>query len=365
MNRRGFTILELALASAVATIVVASALMLFQTVDRADRRLASKFDRSTEIERTRRAFQNAFAAIATSERQRPRQNPQNDPSARGSDANPASRTGQDPAGRSKTAAPGPNPADAPAGDSVAPPPPPRLLLTPDTGPDSDPAVSALGGQRLELVLTNSPVPVLRREGAEQARMALAERAGDDQRVNPTEEGGARAIRGAFSLKPQEGPPSRDLRSDLRDTTMMELWWTPLPPAQEDPAAEPLPLSLAAGYPVKLCSDVTRCTWRLYREGQWIEQHSAVWRDELPAYAEVQIDFGTGASFKWLMEIDYTAMAEVTAGDVDADAAKADATARSGSGPASGSTRSGTTRTGGSRFRGTPVTGRPVTGGKSQ
>jgi hypothetical protein len=89
------------------------------------------------------------------------------------------------------------------------------------------------------------------------------------------------------------------------------------------------MSLAAGYPTMLTSDVLRCTWRLYREGQWMEQHSVVWRDDLPAYAEVQMDFANGQSVKWLMEIDYTSMAEVTANDPD-DASGRDAERKAGS-----------------------------------
>lgn len=322
MNRRGFTILELTLASGVATVVIAAAFALFQTVDRADRKLEGKFERAAEIERTRRAFQNAFASIATSERPRPRTSPGSS-GAR----TPAQGSSGDAAGEEKLARlqggakGGESGGEAPSGDSVAPPPPPRVSLTPDTGPDSDPFVSVTGAQRLELVLTNSPVPVMKREGAEQARMALAEKAGDDKRVNPTEEGGARAIRGVFSLKPQLGPPAKDVKPDFLDRQLMELWWTPLPPAQEDPTAEPLPLSFSAGYPVKLCSEVARCTWRVFKEGQWADQFNAVWLTDLPAYAEVQIDFGNGSSFKWLMEVDYTVMAEVTSADLDPEAAK--------------------------------------------
>lgn len=326
MNRRGFTILELTLATAVATVVIAAAFALFQTVDRADRKLEGKFERAAEIERTRRAFQNAFASIATSERPRPRAAPGASSGAGGA-SKAAAADGGDSSGQEKLTRQqgggkgGEAGDDAPSGDSVAPPPPPRVSLTPDTGPDSDPFVSVTGAQRLELVLTSSPVPVMKREGAEQARMALAEKAGDDKRVNPTEEGGARAIRGVFSLKPQLTPPAKDVKPDFLDRQLMELWWTPLPPAQEDPTAEPLPLSFAAGYPVKLCSEVARCTWRVFKEGQWAEQFNAVWLTDLPAYAEVQIDFGNGSSFKWLMEVDYTVMAEVTSADLDPDSAK--------------------------------------------
>jgi hypothetical protein len=118
------------------------------------------------------------------------------------------------------------------------------------------------------------------------------------------------------------------------------------------------LSLASGYPVKLCSDVTRCTFRMYRGGEWVEQHSAVWRDDLPAYAEVQIDFGNGSSYKWLMEIDYTAMAEVTSADVDGDAAKrAGRETETRGGSRTGGTRVDTT--GSSSIRGR------TSGGKAQ
>lgn len=337
-SRRGFTLIELTLATSIAAVVIGASLAMFNAVDRADRKLAGRYDRAADIERTRRAFQNAFSSIATSERPRPRN--QQGENLSGS-AGGATETRVDKANLTS----GSNKSDQPSGDSVPPPPPPRVVLAADTGPDADPFLSAAGIQRLEMVLTTSPVPVFKRVGSEEAQVAAAEAEAEDSRIDPSAAGGSRAIRGAFVLRPQQTRPGPDLRLDLADRPLMELWWMPLPPAQEDPTAEQLPLSLAAGYPTMLTTDVLRCTWRMYREGQWTEQHAATWRDELPAYVEVQMDFANGQSTKWLMEIDCVAMAEVTLNEEGAEAASG-AAGSSGrnsgrdSGRSSGDTRSG-------------------------
>jgi prepilin-type N-terminal cleavage/methylation domain-containing protein len=325
-HQRGFTLLELTLATAVAAVILGAALTMFNAVDRADRKLSGRFERAADIERTRRAFQSAFSSIATSERPRPRGEGAGGPP--GSPGNPGGTggagRGSPSSGSKNLTTPGEKDTDQPSGDSVPPPPPPRVVLAPDTGADSDPFLSASGAQRLELVLTSSPVPVFKREGAEEARIEEAEADAKDKRVDPSATGGSRAIRGAFVLRLQQTKPGPDARADLADRPLMELWWNPMPPAQEDPTAEPLPMALAAGYPTMLTADVLKCTWRMYREGQWMDQHTVTWRDELPAYAEVQMDFVNGQSVKWLMEIDYTAMAEVTANESDdADGGGAD------------------------------------------
>ena len=83
-QRRGFTLLELTLATAVAAVIVGAALTMFNAVDRADRKLSGRFERAADIERTRRAFQNAFSSIATSERPKPRTDAANQRPAGGS-----------------------------------------------------------------------------------------------------------------------------------------------------------------------------------------------------------------------------------------------------------------------------------------
>lgn len=338
MNRRGFSLLEVALASMIAMLVVGGSFLLLHAVDRTDRKLEGRFDRATEIEITRRAFQNAFSSIATSANSRSR-NAGNVPGRPAANQQTSVPSGKNVNAGSNAPGGGAS-GDAPSGDSLPPPPAPRILLTPDSGAESDPMLSALSPQRLEMVLTSSPIAVRKREDSEQARMELASAAEDDKRVDPSSDGGARAIRGAFVLRAQQTVAGRDVRADLADRQPMELWWIPLPPAQDDPAAEPLPLSLAAGYPTKLCSNLLRCTYRLYREGQWIEQHSGASRDDLPAYAEVQVEFASGVSARWLMEIDYTEMAEVTANGLESDDAPSAGGAGGGTKPNTNPSRSG-------------------------
>jgi hypothetical protein len=223
------------------------------------------------------------------------------------------------------------------------------------GPDDSAASAAglgAGPQRLEMVLARSPLPVALPPifGNEApARPTSIE----EERTNTMQSGGAAAIRGAFTLRPQTAPAGKDARPNVGQ--LWELWWIPLPPIQDNPDLPPLPMSAAAGVPVRLCSDLVRCSWRFFRENEWRTEYRVTGARELPAYAETDIELANGIRGKWLMEIDYSTGAEFTASGLDeSDPLTRDPSGRTpdGRSPTSGTGTAGTTRarpsTGGGR-----------------
>lgn len=295
----GFTLLEIVLATSMAGVVAAACFTLFASVTSTDRRMAGRFERNAEVERAHLAFQNAFVAIATSEK-------------------PKSRR---PAGTGVAVPEGESPPAGEKGDSLAPPPPPRLVL------GADEALTMTSGPRLEMTLSRSPVGgVSRRNANTLPRDFKSEESGP--RVNNSSEGGMQAVRGAFVMRPQEKAAGADARAG--STSLNQVWWIPLPPPAEE-GKDPLPMSASAGYPVLLASDVTRFNVRFYHDGEWKQELTVTWEDELPAYAEVGLEFASGHQYRWLLEIDYVVMAEVTANGLEEAGANGAGGPRTGSG----------------------------------
>lgn len=282
-HARAFTLLEIILATTMAGVVAIACFMLFASINNTNRRMAGRTDRNFEVERAHLAFQNAFVAIATSEK--PRRRPNN---------NAAAPETSQPEGGDKS-------------DSSTPPPPARVILGPDA------ALTTTSAPRLEMTLARPPVGGGARRNADNIPDDFKS---DDStsRVNNSSDGGFQAIRGTFVIRPQTQAAGPDARAG--STELSQLWWIPLPPAVEE-GQDPLPMSAAAGYPVLLASDVTRFNVRFYHDGEWKPELSVTWEDELPAYAEVGLEFASGEQFRWLMEIDYVVMAEVTASGLDA------------------------------------------------
>lgn len=283
-GKRAFTLLEIILATAMAGVVAIACFMLFASINSTNRRMAGRSDRNFEVERAHLAFQNAFVAIATSEK--PRRRPNTNAAA--------TPEGQQPDAGDKS-------------DSSTPPPPARVILGPDA------ALTTTTAPRLEMTLARSPIGGATKRNASNIPEDFH---ADDTtaRVNNSSDGGLQAIRGAFVVRPQSQAAGPDARAG--STELNQLWWVPLPPAVEE-GQDPLPMSAAAGYPVLLASDVTRFNVRFYHDGEWKQDLSVTWEDELPAYAEVGLEFASGSQYRWLMEIDYVIMAEVTANGLDA------------------------------------------------
>ncbi len=340
--RRGFTVLELVLATVIASLVLLTAFSLFSAADRSDKRLGARYQSAADIELTRLAFQNALSSLVMSSA--------TPPSRAGNNAgnNVAVPVSGDTAGdpndpnvglRSGGKSPGAN----------QKPQPPRLVLAPDD--DRSLSGTGMSPQRLEVVVLRSPVPVVRRPEQNLREEFVREEA--SERIDTSSRGGSQAVRGAFMLRPQIDPPAADVRPDAGD--MWELWWVPLPPAKEDPDAPDPPLSMASGYPLRLCKDIASLSIKAFREGEWRQAHTATWFQELPAYVEIDLRLGNGLAYRWMMEIGYFTGAEVTAGEDEI------ARGRDAEGSASGS---GATGSGGAINRqfARPAATKPAGGG---
>lgn len=300
-THRGFTVLELVLATVIASLVLLTAFSLFSAADRSDKRLGARYQSAADIELTRLAFQNALSSLVMSSSTPPSRAGNNTgnnvavPVSGGNAEDPSDPTsgirggGRTPGGSQK-------------------PQPPRLVLA----PDDDRALSGAGmsPQRLEVVVLRSPVPVVRRPEQNLREEFVREEVAD--RIDTSSRGGSQAVRGAFMLRPQTDAPAQDVRPDAGQ--MWELWWVPLPPAKEDPEAPDPPLSMASGYPLRLCKDIASLNIKTFREGEWRQAHTATWFQELPAYVEIDLRLGNGLAYRWMMEIGYFTGAEVTAGE---------------------------------------------------
>ncbi len=309
MNRRGFTILELSLASAVAAMVIAGAFAVFTAVNKSDRRLAAQYVHTGEIERTRRAFLNTFTSFVMSDRPPPRRTG-NESTARATPVSPAKAEGDAIENTSKS---DPS-ADGSKDGSAAPkPPPPRIVL----GPADSPDLFGQASQRLEVVVSRSPVPA--KMGSAQFKSVREEHLPTDTaaRNNTATDGGSQAIRGAFILRPQDSKPAPDARAN--SVNVQELWWVPLPPPAEEGDESARPMAASAGYPTRLLSDIVQCRWQFFQKEEWRDAIEVTWSNDLPAYVKVTIELANGTRTEWLLEIDYTVGAEVTQSGLEAGA----------------------------------------------
>ncbi|MEK6701464.1 MAG: hypothetical protein AABZ53_04315 [Planctomycetota bacterium] len=306
MTRRAFTILELTLASAIATLVVMGAFAVFTAMNKSDRRLAAQYVHVNEIERTRRAFLNTFTSLVMSDR----------PQQRRSTGDATNRATPVPSGKPESS--DTSKGDASGGSKSDPagvrPPPPRIVL----GAADSTDFFGQTMQRLEVVLSRSPVPT-------KSSSADFKSIKDDHivqetaaRNNTSTDGGSQAIRGAFILRAQEAAPAFDAREN--SLNVQELWWVPLPPPAEEGDVNERPLAASAGYPTRLLSDIIQCRWQFFQKDEWHEAIEVTWSNDLPAYVKVTLELANGARTEWLLEVDYTVGAEVTLSGLEAGGA---------------------------------------------
>ncbi|QOI98954.1 MAG: hypothetical protein HRU70_03665 [Phycisphaeraceae bacterium] len=315
--RRGFSMLELAMASVVSTVVLFASFSVFSMLTKSNTRTHERFISTIDLERTRRAFHAAFLSLVTSPRA-PLRSEATNPRA-------AVVAGDQEGAAEEPQRPEPTQA-------------PRLRLAQDFSPRVSAALSAAGTDgfvpRLEMVVSRSPVPVKRR-GSLSGALNAGGASDDRDRPDTSTSGGRLAIRGAFELVPHFTTPSERRRNPDAPQMVWELWWTPLPPIPENPEVEPPPISMAAGYPVKLCGDLIRATIRLRKDSGWQSQYDAASQTELPAFANVKLEFADGTKADWLFELDFSVGVEVALNPEDADPGAGPEAGPGGGGPGGG------------------------------
>ncbi len=298
MNRRGFTLLETMMATAIASVVVLACVMFMYAMNRTDASMEVRAQQRSSLGRIRTVMHRTFSSLLMSDESRPtgaeldnlvggqlnqriNAGPRTTPTA-----TPVATTASDkgaPEAKAEADQPGAA-ADAqrpgPPLKQPKPPPVPRIILGVDSSKTGtylfqstrDAPVMEMNPQRLEVVLHRSPIPEAvidpmdmplptrsarrreeqRRSEAEAQNSSTAPSATSTARpLTPQDEEETpddsalpvRAVRGAFELFPQPprgyrppGLPAAPLNLDgsFEPTGLWELWWVPLRPPGIDP-----------------------------------------------------------------------------------------------------------------------------------
>lgn len=270
-SRRAFTLLELMIALALSSVVIASAMGVLWMVIDTDRRLDQRFDEQVELTTAQIIIRRAMASLVASPPVRP---DANRPKASGAPAGstPGDRSKRD--GNGKDAQPDASTDEDPlqlhAQEAGAGPEliaelfetrfrgRPNFELYFDTESGPDPL------QRLEIVVMESPVPP----------PATA----DDQQPSEREIAGFLPIRGVFALAPQD------------DGMFYSLVWEPL---------------LPAGPPTVLIRDLFQAEWSALPtkdEGaEWVPVQAAIIQETYPVAVRLALWTARGTHVDWLFE----------------------------------------------------------------
>ncbi len=263
MMRRGFTLAELALASAMGAVLLLGCVTVFATLSRADQTHARRARDIAGLERTQIVVQRSLLALVITSMQNPEQTP-----------TPTTRRA--------------TPANQPAANR--PPSRPTLLLESDprlrhhvmNNPAASQQVVTVGldrsPQRLEIVVAEPPV---------RNRIDLPLEAVPPGLV--LSEGGTR---GAFELIPTSQA------SDGR--TLWTLTWRTFPPSLP-PGVEPLAI-MPPAEPVILAENLVYAWWNVYHQMERKPAFAAYAFIDMPAYLELEMHTATGLVASWLFEI---------------------------------------------------------------
>jgi type II secretory pathway pseudopilin PulG len=349
----GFTLLETLLAAGIAALLVSVVFGRFLALERSDRLLAARSEQAGDLQRVRLVMQRVSLNFLMSNRLPPRREPAPDTTG---------RTPPRPTRRESERA---------TSDLT-----PRIMLDVDPRlaglkmsrseqPDSTFAI-----QRLEVVVTDSPVPTTqrdvwafvragapaprrRRDRDEAPAVPAATRtdgATGDAAVRAAifaedAQGMVRAVRGALEFWPQGARTSQDRLEDLqramgedpRHTPLWELWWVPLPPRGETVDDEPPPEALAhVGEPYRIASNIRFARWTAFDDREKKVRLLAARRQELPAYIELEIETGAGITVHWMFEADGAVGAESPPRQTPTPELEAKEAARGGADAGSGS-----------------------------
>jgi type II secretory pathway pseudopilin PulG len=339
-RRAGFTLLETMLAATIAALVVLVLLSVMFAMERSERVLAARAEQSGDLQRARLVMQRVSMNILMSSKPPPRKDSTARATAETGDASKAGDKGAGDKGK------GAAPAEAPQ-DAITP----RLIL------DADPRLAGLfmskgdepgsryAIQRLEVVLTDSPVPSTSRDeavfvqsgaprrrrpggGEEESgprRATRDEQASGDAAVRAAvfaeeAQGMVRAPRGALEFWPQTGEGTQRRLEAIRGLAaddpsrpvLWDLWWVPLPPRSEDPEGPPPPEAAWAnmGEPYLIASNIRFARWTAFDDREKKVRLAAARRQDLPAYVELEMETAAGLRVHWMFETDCAVGPEV-------------------------------------------------------
>lgn len=288
--RRGFTLLELGLATAMSTLLLITALGLFVALDRGDRRFEKRFDQVNDLSRLQTVLRRTFATLAVTDETPPPNTP--GIKAAGASANPV------PQPAPSEVQPGSALSSSSSGTSRATSvPSPRVRIVEDPDPtvkamvNRSKAMAGGGGsdvlspQMLEVVTAGQPVPDFNPESFESSSLTYA-----------AVSQGVLLNRGAIYLRPM---PLRE--SDEEQS--WEILYTRLAPRDRvEQFGAPLQAIQPIGEPVVLAQGIRYFNVRVFRERQWSRSMEATYFQHLPAYVQVEVETTAGLWAKWLFEV---------------------------------------------------------------
>lgn len=245
MSRRAFTVLEVVLAAALGAVVALACVGLMGALDRFERAGASASEDLAALVRLRTVMERTFGSLLLSE------------SASG--------------------------AAAPVGMRA------RVRLE-SAGLRDRPPQNTVPVQRLEVVVTRSPVPP--GLGGSPLRDTMWE----------GQEGEVLAVRGVFEVRP-DGPQAGT----------WSVWWRPLPPAGSpdldgmlalEPTRDPRAVRLARG--------LTQCQWLAFQKRQRRAELEVWDYNDVPAHMECHVRTARGQWAQWMFEVAWRNGAESAA-----------------------------------------------------
>ncbi len=304
-SHRGFTLVEMALASVIGAAVLLGCFSVFAASSRMDRAFNNRFERSNDLHITQMTMRRAFLALQMEENQAP---------ARGSSSQNADAAENEADTEDATRA--------------------RMILDLDGSAGRD--ASGWTPQRFELVLATPPIAM---NLAAQAGgwIQIAQQNGSLDFSSPDGSGGV--MRSVFELRPTNTREEIMLRTGLIDSAAYAsmtgidprfesqtqdpskpaegwtLWWRPIlgaeaaelqagfPPYMDaQGTTEQIRTRLAGAIPV--ARGIQRARWQIYKGDEMVDVFAASTMSDLPAYAVFELQMLTGQYATWMFEIDW-------------------------------------------------------------
>ena len=292
----GFTMIEVSLALVLSGMVLAGTLSIFVALRNAESTFATRYERTNELDIARTSLSRAMLSLQMKE----------------ADTTTVVRAGSE--------------AEAEQDDESERP---RLIL--ETDYTVEPDSTGWQPQRLEVVCATPPVP----SGlASQASEWYTAQAKEDSLDFSALDGSQGITRGVFELR-QSGDREKIMQrlglftsnstrlteaqlQSARDPNAAPewtLWWRPILTYEAEQLSAgygPFPDTVGSEDEIRerlsgaipLLRGIDRCMWELYKEDEFITEHTGLEMDDLPAYAQFEVILTNSQYASWMFEVDW-------------------------------------------------------------
>ncbi|MEO1007293.1 MAG: prepilin-type N-terminal cleavage/methylation domain-containing protein [Planctomycetota bacterium] len=305
MRRAGFTLIEVSLAVMVGAVILAAAVGMFTTMERADAIATVRAEETFHLERMQRVATQAMGSLLIATREEADEAAEAEAEA----GQAASQTDGQPGGQADVLDDGLDEDGQPLDDDEESMIRPRVLLERDPvlagrpmtrrvrigHQGLGPAESAMA-QRLELTLSAPPVQQSIEDMERRWDLALLGARPLDAGDNIDDLG---AIRGAFVLRDER-------RVNELGLPVFSMWWRPVAAGLEaDPRLAYAVDPAAVDGAVLLVENLVWARWRFYKQGGWREEFDAYGEIDLAAYAELELTTTQNQTVAWIFELAWT------------------------------------------------------------